>query len=52
MNGSMGNRTRDFPACSVVPQPATLPRLFTYTDQLTIYRVFRDFTAELQEVIS
>jgi hypothetical protein len=23
---SQGNRTRDFPFCGVVPQPATLPR--------------------------
>jgi hypothetical protein len=22
----MGNRTRDLPACSIVPQPTTLPR--------------------------
>jgi hypothetical protein len=25
-NGLIGNRTRDLPACSIVPQPTTLPR--------------------------
>jgi hypothetical protein len=25
-NDLIGNRTRDFPACSIVPQPTTLPR--------------------------
>jgi hypothetical protein len=24
-NGLVGNRTRDLPACSIVPQPTTLP---------------------------
>jgi hypothetical protein len=23
----IGNRTRDFPVCSIVPQPTTLPRV-------------------------
>jgi hypothetical protein len=26
----IGNRTRDLPACSIVPQPTTLPRARTY----------------------
>jgi hypothetical protein len=26
-NDLIGNRTRDLPACSIVPQPATLPRV-------------------------
>jgi hypothetical protein len=25
-NDLIGNRTRDFPTCSIVPQPTTLPR--------------------------
>jgi hypothetical protein len=25
-NGLIGNRTRELPACSIVPQPTTLPR--------------------------
>jgi hypothetical protein len=25
-NDTIGNRTRDFPACSAVPQPTALPR--------------------------
>ena len=25
-NDTIGNRTRDLPACSAVPQPTTLPR--------------------------
>jgi hypothetical protein len=25
-NYLIGNRTRDLPACSIVPQPSTLPR--------------------------
>jgi hypothetical protein len=26
LNDLIGNRTRDFPACSIVPKPTTLPR--------------------------
>jgi len=28
-NDTIGNRTRDIPACSAVPQPAAPPRSFT-----------------------
>jgi hypothetical protein len=27
VNDFIGNRTRDLPACSTVPQPTTLPRV-------------------------
>jgi hypothetical protein len=30
-NGLIGNRTRDIPACSIVPQPTTLPRAPKFT---------------------
>jgi hypothetical protein len=29
-NDLIGNRTRDFPACSIMPQPTTLPRADIY----------------------
>jgi len=31
-NDTIGNRTRDLPACSAVPQPITLPRLISRYD--------------------
>jgi hypothetical protein len=33
-NDLIGNRTRDLPACSIVPQPTTLPRATLYVNQL------------------
>jgi hypothetical protein len=29
-NGPIGNRTRDLPSCSIVPQPTTLPRVLKH----------------------
>jgi hypothetical protein len=36
-NDLIGNQTRDLPACSMVPQPTTLPRalLFQYSLRVT-----------------
>ena len=34
---NIGNRTRDLPACSVVPQPTTLPRALTHIRVQIIY---------------
>jgi len=36
-NDTIGNRTRDLPACSAVPQPTVLPRTPKVTLLLTDY---------------
>ena len=35
-NDTMGNRTRDLPACSAVPQPTAPPRAPTFTDMTVL----------------
>ena len=30
-NDTIGNRTREFPACSAVPEPSALPRAYIHT---------------------
>jgi hypothetical protein len=35
-NNLIGNRTRNLPACSTVPQPSTLPRAPTHSDNTNI----------------
>ena len=38
-NGTIGNRTRDLPACSAVPQPTVTPRTpYSTTDMNEFYR--------------
>jgi len=36
-NDTIGNRTRDFPACSTVPQRTAPPRARKFTARLAIY---------------
>jgi hypothetical protein len=36
LNDLIGNRTRDLPACSIVPQPTTLPLV----PQISAYSIF------------
>ena len=38
-NDTIGNRTRDLPACSAVPQPTAPPRTPLYTVHCTLYSV-------------
>jgi hypothetical protein len=39
-NGLIGNRTRDLPAFSIVPQPSTLPHvsIYVYTKQFKVFK--------------
>jgi hypothetical protein len=43
-NDNMGNRTRDLPTCSAVPQPTALPRAPNGTIRRTIFRKVRTET--------
>jgi len=38
-NGTIGNRNRDLPACSVVPQPTALPRARSFIEVVTVYNL-------------
>jgi hypothetical protein len=41
-NDITGNRTRDLPACSIVPQPTTLPRAETNWFTLLVHSLFKE----------
>jgi hypothetical protein len=48
-NDIIGNRTRDLPACSAVPQPTALPQeTITYIDFITNILGSLKYTAEVQ----
>jgi hypothetical protein len=48
-NDLIGNRTRDLPACSIVPQPTTLPRApFVNTFIPSDWLIARDLITELR----
>ena len=39
-NDTIGNRTRDLPTCSAVPQPTALPRALTVDTVATVINVY------------
>ena len=59
-NDTIGNRTRDLPACSAVPQPTAPPRALVrksnykpqqkFTNFLKIYRVQRPHNTEIKKL--
>jgi hypothetical protein len=42
-NNVLGNRTCDLPACSIVPQPTTLPRALSPHSTFMILRINSDY---------
>jgi hypothetical protein len=39
--GQLKNRTRDLPACSIVPQPTTLPHTSWYTCMVEVRNLYK-----------
>jgi hypothetical protein len=49
LNDTIGNQTRDLPACSAVPQPTAPPRAPAYVNSLFLFSLLNKLPANMKD---